>query len=56
MASIVPLTGARGSNRGARSYSPSRHTGAEVHAEYVASIEPWRTETGYAIPGQFVIA
>jgi ubiquinone/menaquinone biosynthesis C-methylase UbiE len=32
------------------------HTRVEAHAEYVASIEPWRTETGYAIPGEFVIA
>jgi ubiquinone/menaquinone biosynthesis C-methylase UbiE len=28
----------------------------EAHAEYLASIERWRTGDGYAIPGEFVIA
>jgi len=28
----------------------------EAYAEYVASIEPWRTETGYHVPGEFVVA
>ncbi len=28
----------------------------EVHAEYLASIAPYRNGTGYAIPGEFVIA
>jgi ubiquinone/menaquinone biosynthesis C-methylase UbiE len=27
-----------------------------VHAEYLASIERWRADSGYAIPGEFVIA
>jgi ubiquinone/menaquinone biosynthesis C-methylase UbiE len=27
----------------------------DAHAEYLASIEPWRTGEGYAIPGEFVI-
>lgn len=26
-----------------------------VHTAYLASIEPWRTGTGYAVPGEFVI-
>lgn len=26
-----------------------------VHAEYLASIEPWRKGAGYAVPGEFVI-
>lgn len=28
----------------------------EVHAEYLASIEPFRSDQGYEIPGEFVIA
>jgi hypothetical protein len=28
---------------------------AEVHAEYLASIEPYREGSTYAVPGQFVI-
>lgn len=28
----------------------------EVHAEYLASIEPFRSGTGYAVPGEFVVA
>jgi hypothetical protein len=28
----------------------------EAHAEYLTSIEPFRGPSGYAIPGQFVIA
>jgi ubiquinone/menaquinone biosynthesis C-methylase UbiE len=28
----------------------------EAHAEYLASIEPWRSGTGFAIPGEFVVA
>jgi ubiquinone/menaquinone biosynthesis C-methylase UbiE len=28
---------------------------AQAHAEYVASIEPYRTPNGYAIPGEFVV-
>jgi len=31
-------------------------TREEAYAEYLASIEPWRTGGGYAIPGEFVIA
>jgi len=31
-------------------------TREEAHAEYLASIEPWRAGGGYAIPGEFVIA
>jgi ubiquinone/menaquinone biosynthesis C-methylase UbiE len=31
-------------------------TRAEAHAEYLASIEPYRTGGGYAIPGEFVVA
>jgi ubiquinone/menaquinone biosynthesis C-methylase UbiE len=31
-------------------------TRADAHAEYLASIERWRAGTGYAIPGEFVIA
>jgi ubiquinone/menaquinone biosynthesis C-methylase UbiE len=31
-------------------------TREDAHAEYLASIEPWRTGEGYAIPGEFVIA
>ena len=27
----------------------------EAHAEYLASIEPYRNGNGYAIPGEFVI-
>ena len=27
----------------------------EAHAEYIESIEPYRTESGYEIPGEFVI-
>jgi ubiquinone/menaquinone biosynthesis C-methylase UbiE len=30
-------------------------TRAEVHAEYLASIAPWKTAAGYAIPGEFVV-
>jgi len=30
-------------------------TRAEAHAEYLASIEPYRGETGYHIPGEFVV-
>lgn len=28
----------------------------DAHAEYLASIAPYRTEEGYAIPGEFVVA
>ena len=28
----------------------------EAHAEYLSSIEPWRTADGYAVPGEFVVA
>jgi len=28
----------------------------EAHAEYLASIEPYRRGTGYAVPGEFVVA
>jgi ubiquinone/menaquinone biosynthesis C-methylase UbiE len=28
---------------------------AEAHAEYLASIEPYRTSAGYEIPGEFVV-
>jgi len=28
----------------------------EAHAEFVASIEPYRNANGYAIPGEFIIA
>ena len=28
----------------------------EARAEYIRSIEPFRTATGYAIPGEFVVA
>lgn len=31
-------------------------TSAEAHAEYLASIEPYRRGDGYAIPGEFVVA
>jgi hypothetical protein len=31
-------------------------TRREAHAEYLASIEPWRTGTAYAVPGEFVVA
>lgn len=31
-------------------------TRAEAHEEYLASIEPYRTGGGYAIPGEFVVA
>lgn len=31
-------------------------TSAEAHAEYLASIEPYRRDDGYAIPGEFVVA
>ena len=30
-------------------------TREEAHAEYLASIEPYRNGNGYAIPGEFVI-
>ena len=30
-------------------------TRAEAHAEYLASIAPFRTTRGYAIPGEFVV-
>lgn len=33
----------------------SEHTREEAHAEYLASIERFRSETGYDIPGEFVI-
>jgi hypothetical protein len=26
-----------------------------VHAEYLASIAPWRSGSGYAVPGEFVV-
>jgi hypothetical protein len=29
---------------------------SEVHAEYLASIEPFRSGSGYAVPGEFVVA
>ena len=32
------------------------HVRAEAHAEYLASIEPYRENHGYAIPGEFVVA
>jgi hypothetical protein len=28
----------------------------EVHDEYLRSIAPWRTASGYDIPGEFVVA
>ena len=28
----------------------------EAYAEYLASIEPWRSHTGYHVPGEFVVA
>jgi ubiquinone/menaquinone biosynthesis C-methylase UbiE len=31
-------------------------TRESAHAEYLASIEPWRAETGFNVPGEFVIA
>jgi ubiquinone/menaquinone biosynthesis C-methylase UbiE len=31
-------------------------TRAEAEAEYLDSIQPWRTDTGYEIPGEFVVA
>jgi len=31
-------------------------TRAEAEAEYLASIEPWRSGNGYHVPGEFVIA
>jgi ubiquinone/menaquinone biosynthesis C-methylase UbiE len=31
-------------------------TRASAHAEYLASIEPWRKGEGYAVPGEFVLA
>jgi ubiquinone/menaquinone biosynthesis C-methylase UbiE len=31
-------------------------TRTEVHAEYLASIEPWRRGEGYDVPGEFVVA
>jgi hypothetical protein len=31
-------------------------TREEAHGEYLASIEPYRRGTGYAIPGEFVVA
>ena len=30
-------------------------TREEAHAEYLASLEPWRTGEGYRVPGEFVI-
>ena len=30
-------------------------TRAEVHAEYLASIEAFRSQKGYRIPGEFVV-
>lgn len=30
-------------------------TRSAVHAEYLASIEPWRVASGYRLPGEFVI-
>ena len=29
---------------------------AEAHAEYLTSIEPWRSGRSYAVPGEFVVA
>ena len=29
---------------------------AEAHAEYLTSIEPWRSGRAYAVPGEFVVA
>ena len=31
------------------------HTRQEVHAEYLAAIEPYRRGTSYALPGEFVV-
>ena len=28
---------------------------AEAYAEYLASIEPYRSGDGYAVPGEFVV-
>ncbi len=28
----------------------------EAHAEYLASIAAWQADSGYAIPGEFVVA
>jgi ubiquinone/menaquinone biosynthesis C-methylase UbiE len=33
----------------------SAATRQDAHAEYLASIEPYRTDNGYAIPGEFVV-
>ena len=33
----------------------SESTRQDAHAEYLASIEPYRTGNGYAIPGEFVV-
>ena len=30
-------------------------TRSTVHTEYLASIDPWRVESGYSLPGEFVI-
>jgi ubiquinone/menaquinone biosynthesis C-methylase UbiE len=34
----------------------SDRTRDEAHAEYIASIAPYRRDSGYAIPGEFVVA
>lgn len=40
----------------ALAYSRFDHaTRVVVHREYLASIEPWRVESGYSLPGEFVI-
>lgn len=40
----------------ARAYRKfDEHTKVEVHTEYLESIEPYRNENGYDIPGEFVI-